>query len=173
MNINFSTATQGKLHAPHIVSRWELIPCLSLKRWVNFPLAPQEQFSISNRYVRGTMCFLSQVERTPRGPDSKEGWISRQSLKFRLVFHLTRWRHVWITFGDPRESRSSPSHLDRGFRSLWPLERHMEWNASKADDAWLFLKINRKPNITVPTRKWTSVSCLTSRSIHIALPILA
>ena len=73
MNINFSTATRGKLHAPHIFSRWELIPCLWLKRWATYPQAPQEESSLSNRYVRGSLCFLSQVEWTPRCPDSKEG----------------------------------------------------------------------------------------------------
>ena len=31
MNINFSTGTRGKLHAPHIVSRNELIPRILLK----------------------------------------------------------------------------------------------------------------------------------------------
>ena len=36
-----------------------------------------------------TLCFLSQVEWTVRGPDSKEGLISLQCLKFRLIFHLT------------------------------------------------------------------------------------
>ena len=46
------------------------------------------EFSLSNRYVRGTMCFLSQVEWTARDPDSKEGRISLQRLKFRLVLHL-------------------------------------------------------------------------------------
>ena len=46
------------------------------------------EFSLSNRYVRGTLCILSQVEWTARDPDSKEGWISMQWLKFRLVFHL-------------------------------------------------------------------------------------
>ena len=46
------------------------------------------EFSISNRYVRGTLCFLSQVEWTGRDPDSKEGRISLQWLKFILVFHL-------------------------------------------------------------------------------------
>ena len=43
--------------------------------------APQEEFSISNRYVRGTLCFLSQVECTVRGTDTKEGRISLQCLK--------------------------------------------------------------------------------------------
>ena len=31
-NTNFSTATRGKLSAPHIISRGALIPCLQLKR---------------------------------------------------------------------------------------------------------------------------------------------
>ena len=46
------------------------------------------EFYLSNRYVRGTLCFLSQVEWTAKDPDSKECWISLQWLKFRLVFHL-------------------------------------------------------------------------------------
>ena len=49
-----------------------------------------EEFSYSNRYVRGTLCFLPQVERTPTCPDSKEGRISLQWPKCRLVFHLTK-----------------------------------------------------------------------------------
>ena len=39
--------------------------------------------------MRGILCFLSHVEWTARDTDSKEGWISLQWLKFRLVFHLT------------------------------------------------------------------------------------
>ena len=54
------------------------------------PPAPQVEFSLSNWYVTGILCFLSQVEWTARDPDSKEGWISLQWLKFRLMFHLTR-----------------------------------------------------------------------------------
>ena len=49
MNIHFSTAARRKYNAPHIVSRWELIPCLWLKRWASFPQAPQVEFSLSNR----------------------------------------------------------------------------------------------------------------------------
>ena len=45
------------------------------------PQAPQEEFSLSNRDVRGTLCFLSQVEWTPIGPDSKEDPISLQGIK--------------------------------------------------------------------------------------------
>ena len=125
MNINISTATRGKLHAPHIVPRWELILCLWLKIGANFPLAPKVEISLSNRYVRGTLCFLSQVEWTPRDPDSKEGRISLQWLKFMLVLHLTRWRDVWIPCGDSRESHISLPHLDRGNHvTLIPREAH-------------------------------------------------
>ena len=46
------------------------------------------EFSLSNRYVRRTLCFLSQVEWIASDPDSKEGRISLQWLKFRLEFHL-------------------------------------------------------------------------------------
>ena len=172
MNINFSTETRRKITEPHIISRWELIPCHWLKRWTTFPQAPREEFPLSNRYVRGTVCFLSQEEWTPRGPDSIEGRISLQWLKFRLVYQLTRWRHVWIPCGDPRESRKSPPHLDRGPHiPLTPREAHgIPW--FKGDDAWLFLKIYRNINITVLTRKGRLVSRLTSRSVRIVLPSL-
>ena len=46
------------------------------------------------------------------------------------------------------------------------------FNASKGDYARVFLKIYRNHNITVATRKGLSVSRLTSRSIHSALPTL-
>ena len=59
-----------------------------------------------------------------------------------------------------------------GVTLLWYLDRHTEFKASKGDDAWLFLKMNRNPNITVPTRKWALVSCLNSRSVRIVLPSL-
>ena len=172
MKINISTAIRGKLHAQHIVPSWELIPCLWLKIWANFPPAPQVEFSLSNRYVRGNLCFLSQVEWTARDPDSKEGRISLQWLKFRLVFHLT----------NEGISESPVETLEKaivlrliwigGITSLWYLKRQTEFKSSNGDNAWLFLKMDRNPSITVPTRKWALVSCLTSRSVRIVLPSL-
>ena len=47
------------------------------------------EFSLSNRNVRGTLCFLSQVEWTVGDPDTKEGRISLQRLKFMLLFPVT------------------------------------------------------------------------------------
>ena len=57
-----------------------MIPCLQLKRKGNFSQAPQEEPSLRYRYVRGTLCFVPQVEWTPRCPDSKEGRVSLQRL---------------------------------------------------------------------------------------------
>ena len=59
-----------------------------------------------------------------------------------------------------------------GITTLWYLERHKKFKASKGYDAWLFLKMDRNPNITVPTRKWALVFWLTSRSVRIILQSL-
>ena len=37
---------------------------------------------------------------------------------------------------------------------------YTEFNASKGEDAWIFLKIDRNPNNPVPTRKGGLISCL-------------
>ena len=89
-NTNFSTGTRGKLHAPHIISSRELIPKILLKKQATFPQAPQEETSLSNRYVRGTLNLLPHVQWIPRFPDSNESQMSLQCLECRLVFHLTR-----------------------------------------------------------------------------------
>ena len=89
-NTNFSTGSRGKLHAPHIVSRRELIPTILLKRYATFPQLLQEEPSLSNRYVKGTLNLLPHVQWIPRFPDSKESRISLQWLECRFVFHLTR-----------------------------------------------------------------------------------
>ena len=75
-NTNFRTGTRGNLHAPHIVSRRELIPRILFKTLATFPQAPQEEHSLSNLYVRGSLNFLSHMQWIPRFPDSKESRIS-------------------------------------------------------------------------------------------------
>ena len=57
-----------------------------------------------------------------------------------------------------------------GLTPIWDFERWAEFNASKGDDAWLFVKIDRNTNITVPTNKGLLASRLTSRSLCIFLP---
>ena len=77
-NSNFSTGNRGKLHVHHIISRREMIPRILLKRYGTFPKAPQEEPSLSNLYVRGTLNLLPHVQWIQRFPDSKESRISMQ-----------------------------------------------------------------------------------------------
>ena len=93
-NTYFRTETRGKLHAPHMFWRRELIPGILLKGQATFRQAPQEEPSLSNLYVRGTLNLLPNVQWIPRFPDLKESRISWQWLECRLVFHLTRQRDV-------------------------------------------------------------------------------
>ena len=88
-NTNFSTGSGGNLHAPHIISRTELIPRILLKRYSTFPQATQEEPSLSNQYVRATLNLLPYVQWTLKFPDSKGSRISLQWLECRLVFNLT------------------------------------------------------------------------------------
>ena len=81
------------------------------KRYANFPQEPQEQASLSNKYVRGTLCLLPQVESRLWCPVSKESQISLPWLECRLVFHLTWWSDVWIPCGEHRESPWATPHL--------------------------------------------------------------
>ena len=92
-NTNFSLGTRGKLHALHIVSR-RADSQDSIKEVGHIPTTPQEEPSLSNRYVRGTLNLLRHVPWIPRFPESKESWISLQGLECRFVFLLTIKRDV-------------------------------------------------------------------------------
>ena len=87
-NTNFSLGTRGKLHALHIVSR-RTDSQDSIKVVGHIPTTPQEEPSLSNRYVRGTLNLLRHVQWIPRFSESKEIRISLQWLECRLVFLLT------------------------------------------------------------------------------------
>ena len=69
-NTNFSFVTRGKLHALHIVSR-RADSQDSIKEVGHIPPTPQEEPSLSNWYVRGTLNLLRHVQWIPRFPESK------------------------------------------------------------------------------------------------------
>ena len=73
-NTNFSLGTRGKLHVLHIVSR-RADSQDSIKEVGHIPTTPQEEPSLSNRYVRGTLNLLHHVQWIPRFPESKESQI--------------------------------------------------------------------------------------------------
>ena len=87
-NTNFSKGTRGNLHVLHIVSR-RAESLDSIKEVGHIPTTPQEEPSLSNRCVRGTLNLLRHVQWIPRFPESKEGRISLHWLECRLVFLLT------------------------------------------------------------------------------------
>ena len=60
--------------------------------------------------------------------------------------------------------------LTEGLTSIWDVESCAQFNASKGDDAWQFVKFDRNTNITVLTNKGRLASRLTSRSVCIFLP---
>ena len=84
-NTNFSLGTRGKLHALHIISR-RADSQDSIKEVGHIPTTPQEEPSLSNRYVRGTLNLLRHVQWILRFPESKESRISFQWLECRLIF---------------------------------------------------------------------------------------
>ena len=87
-NTDFSLGTRGKLHALHIVSR-RADSLDSIKEVGHIPTTPQEEPSLSNQYVRGTLNLLHHVQWIPRFPELKESRISLQWLECRLVSLLT------------------------------------------------------------------------------------
>ena len=90
---NFTLGTRGKLHALHIFSR-RADSQDSIKEVGHIPTIPQEEPSLSNQYVRGTLNLLCHVQWIPRFPESKESQISLQWLECRLVFLLSIQRDV-------------------------------------------------------------------------------
>ena len=85
---NISLGTRGKLQALHIVSR-RADSQDSIKEVGHIPTTPQEEPSLSNRFVRGTLNLLHHLQWILRFPETKESRISLQWLECRLVFLLT------------------------------------------------------------------------------------
>ena len=104
-------------------------PCVFCLNW-NGPrdTLTQKKAGLPFSGLNSGSCYISQEEGMSESPV--------ETLEKAIVLRL-----IWIG----------------GITSLWYLERHTEFKASKFDDAWHFLKQDRNPNITVPTRKWALV----------------
>ena len=95
------------------------------------PQAPQEEFSLRNMYVKGTLCFLLQVKWTLRFPDSKKGRISLQSLNAGSSF-ISQYERMSESPVDTLQ-KALGLHLisTRGLISICHLGRHAEFRAPK------------------------------------------
>ena len=159
-------------HATHIISGWEWFPVFDwsrkptfhkhLKRslpseigmWVGlsvFCIKWNGHRDALNEKKAGFPCsalnagsyFISEDEGMTESPV--------ETLEIAIVLHL-----FWT----------------EGLTSFWHIESCAEFIASKGDDDWPFVKIDRNTNITVPTNKGGLASRLTSSSIRIVLPSL-
>ena len=84
---------------------------VSLKRCASFPQAPQEEFSLSSRDVRETLCFLSQVEWTREALPQKKARFPCSGLNSGSSFISQ----------DEGMSESPVETLEKaiGFRLIW------------------------------------------------------
>ena len=150
MNINFSTPTQGKLHALHIVSRWDLMPCLDGGGEPNFHKHLKRSFPSAVGMWEGPCVFCLKWNGPRETLTQKKAGFPCSSLNSGSSF-ISQDEGMSES---PVETLEKPvcHHLiwKGGITSLWYLEMHTEFNASKGDEAWLFLKMDRNPYITVP-----------------------
>ena len=116
--------------------------------------------------------FSASSENDPGMPCVERGRISLQRFNAGSSFISQDERMSESTVKTLQKALGVHIISTSGLISLWHIKRHAEFSASKADDTWLFLNIVRNPNITVPTRKWPSVSHLTYRSVRIVLQSL-
>ena len=107
-NTNFSTGNRGKLHAPHIILRRALFPRILLTRQATFPQAPQEEPSLSNRYVRGTRNLLTHVQSIPRFPESEKVGFPCSSLNAGSSF-ISQDKGMSESSGQSLEKALGPS----------------------------------------------------------------
>ena len=165
MNVNISKATRGKLHAPHIVPRWELIPCFDWGFQPTFHQHLKWSLPSAIRMWEGPYVFCLKWNGRQETMTQKKAGFPCSGLNLGSCYMSQ----------DERMSESPVETLEKaialraiwtgGITSLWHLESNKEFNVSKCDNALLFLKMDRNSNITVPTRKWASVSGFTSRCV--------
>ena len=131
-----------------------------------------KEFSLRNMYVRGTLCVMLQAKCTSRCPDSKEGQITLQRLNSCSSFISQDETMSECPVKTLQNAIGRQLISKRPLTFLCHVERHAKFTALNFDNAWYFLNIVRNPNITVSTRKWPSLSLLTSRSVRIFLTSL-
>ena len=95
-----------------------------------------------------------------------------QWLDCRLVFHLTNEGMSESPVEILEKALGSRLISTGSLTFLCQLKRHVDFNASKGDDAWLLLKIDRNKNINVTNGNIPCLPCLTSGGVPIAVQSL-
>ena len=111
-NTSFSLRTRGKLHALHIVS-WRADSQDSIREVGHIPTTPQEEPSVNNRYVRGTLNLLHNIKWMPRFPESKESRISLQWINAGSFF-FSQYKGMSEYSVQPLEKTLCPTSSGQG-----------------------------------------------------------
>ena len=158
--------------APHIISGWEWFPVFNWRSKPNFHKHLKRSLP-SEIGMWERLCVLCLKYNGPRD--------ALTQMKAGFPCSALNAGSSFIS-QDERMSESLVETLEKAIvlnlfwteilRSLWHFERCAEFNASKGDNAWLFVKIDTNTNRTVPTNKGCLASSLTSRSVRIFLPSL-
>ena len=132
-----------KRSLPSEIGMWEGL-CVFCLKW-NIPrdVLIQNKAGFPCSVLNAGSYFISQDEGITETP--------METLEKAIVLH-----HFWT----------------EGLISFWHIERCAEFIASKGDDDWLFVKIDRDTIITVPSNKGRLASRLTFSSVRAVLPSL-
>ena len=120
-----------KLCVPQILSELEVIIWLRLKRNPHFPQAPQEEDSLSYRYVSGTRSLLPQRKGPRDVLTQKRDGLPCSGSNAGSSFST---EEVWMSEPDVEnlDKALGPCLITRGvLTSLLQIESHSEFNASK------------------------------------------
>ena len=126
-----------KRNLPSEIGMWEGL-CVFCLKWIEPRDAlTEKKDEFSCSGLNAGSYFISQDEGMFQSPV--------ETLEKAIVLH-----HFWT----------------EGLKSFWHIERCAEFIASKGDDAWPFVKIDRNTHITVPTNKGRLASRLSNSSVH-------
>ena len=158
--------------APHIISRWEWFPVFDWRGKPTFPKHLNRSLPSAIGMWEGASVFFVKWNGPRDAVTQKKAGFPFSGLNEGSSF-ISQDEGISES---PVETIEKAIVLNRfwteGLTSIWDFERCTEFNASKGDDAWHFVKIDRNPNITVSTNKRRLASRLTSRSVRIILPSL-
>ena len=170
--INFSTSNWGKFRVTHIVSGWEWFPVFYRRGKPTFHKNLKRRLNSAIGMWEG-LCFFCFNWNGPRDAlNQKKAGFPCSGLNAGSSFISQEEGMFESPVGTLEKALGVLFFWTGGLTSLWHLEMCAEFNASKGEDAWLILKIDRNTNITVPTTKGRLAFRLTSRSIRIVLPTL-
>ena len=158
--------------APHIISGWEWFPVFDWRGKITVHKHLKRSFPSEIGMWEGLCVFCLKWNGRRDALTQKKARFFCSGLNAGTYF-ISQDEGITESPVETLE-KAIVLHLfwTEGLTSFWHIERCAEFSASKGDDAWLFVKIDRNTNITVPTNKGRLASCLTFSRVRTVLPSL-